>query len=76
MAKTYAEMVKGAKYKLTGNGDRRISQLLESFENMDPSTDADVYGNGSIINDFEDEIAKLLGKDKAVFFPSGKWRSK
>lgn len=71
MAKTYSEIVKGAQYRLTGNGDRRIGQLLESFENMDTSTDADVYGNGGIINDFEEEIAKLLGKEKAVFSPSG-----
>jgi threonine aldolase len=71
MAKTYSEFVKGAKYKITGNGDRRISQLLESFEPMDPSVDADVYGTGKIINDFEEEIATLLGKEKAVFFPSG-----
>lgn len=71
MAKTYSEFVKGSKYKITGNGDRRIGQLMESFKHMDPSTDADVYGTGRIINDFEDEIAKLLGKEKAVFFPSG-----
>lgn len=71
MAKTYAEIVKDSKYKITGNGTRNIGQLIESLEGIDPSTDADVYGNGKIINDFEDKMAKLLGKEKAVFFPSG-----
>ena len=38
---------------------------------MDSSIDADVYGTGGIINDFEGEVAHLLGKESAVFFPSG-----
>lgn len=71
MPKPYNEICKSAKYKLTGNGDRRIGLLLESFEHIDPSTDSDVYGTGKIINDFEEEIAQLLGKETAVFFPSG-----
>jgi threonine aldolase len=44
---------------------------LESFEDVDPSTDSDIYGTGKIINDFEEEVSKLLGKETAVFFPSG-----
>ena len=32
---------------------------------------ADVYGKGRIIEDFEREIATLLGKPAAVFMPSG-----
>ncbi len=71
MSKPYTEICKSAKYKLTGNGDRRIELLIESFEHMDLSMDADMYGTGSIINDFEEELAQLLGKEKAVFFPSG-----
>jgi threonine aldolase len=71
MSKPYNEVCKSAQYKLNGNGDRRIGLLLESFEYIDPSTDADMYGTGKIINDFEEEIAKLLGKEAAVFFPSG-----
>jgi threonine aldolase len=71
MVKTYNEVCRSAKYKLTGNGDRCVGLLLESFEHIDPSTSADVYGTGSIINDFEKEISELLGKEAAVFFPSG-----
>jgi threonine aldolase len=71
MTKPYNEVCKAAKYKLTGNGDRRIVMLMESFEHMDPCIESDTYGTGSIINDFEREVAELLGKESAVFFPSG-----
>lgn len=71
MSKTYNEICKSAKYKLTGNGDRCMGLLLESFKHIDPSTDTDIYGTGKVINDFEQEIAELLGKEAAVFFPSG-----
>jgi threonine aldolase len=71
MAKTFTEICKSANYKLTGSGSRQIGALVKSFENMDPNTDSDVYGAGKIINDFEDEISQLLGKESAAFFPSG-----
>lgn len=68
---SYIDVFRATKYKLAGNGPRFIDAITESFADMDPSTAADVYGNGGIINDFEAEIAALLGKEKAVFFPSG-----
>ena len=71
MPKSYTEISKSAKYKLSGNGERCIGLLKESFENIPSSLDADFYGNGAIINDFENEIAQLLGKEAAIFFPSG-----
>jgi len=33
--------------------------------------DTDRYGEGRFLNNFEDEIAHLLGKEAAVFMPSG-----
>jgi threonine aldolase len=36
-----------------------------------PDEEPDHYGEGSLINDFERDIAALLGKDAAVFLPSG-----
>ena len=33
--------------------------------------DADVYGSGKLISDFEAKVASLLGKPAAVFMPSG-----
>lgn len=71
MTKQYVEVRKAAKYKLPGHEDRSIRLLTEAFDNMDPTTSADMYGTGQIINDFEKEIAELLGKESAVFFPSG-----
>ena len=71
MSKTFSEITKSAKYKLAGHGDRRIGALLEALEAADPSGESDIYGSGAIINGFEAEIAALLGKEKAVFFPSG-----
>jgi threonine aldolase len=71
MSKSYNEIYKSSKYKLTGSGARSIGSLIESLENMDPSIESDIYGTGKIINDFEKEVAQLLGKESAVFFPSG-----
>lgn len=71
MTKPFNELRKSATYKLTGNGNRSIGLLMESFNQVSPSLDADVYGTGSIINDFEKEMSDFLGKETAVFFPSG-----
>lgn len=71
MEKTYGELCRHAKYKFTGHENRTIGMLMESFKDLDPGISTDFYGTGSIINDFESEIASLLGKEKAVFFPSG-----
>lgn len=72
MTKSYSDIYRSAKYKLPGNGLRSMSDLLEVFENIDSSdVSPDVYGTGKVINEFEDEVANLLGKEKAVFFPSG-----
>jgi len=37
----------------------------------EPREDVDLYGAGTRLNAFEARIAKLLGKDAAVFMPSG-----
>ena len=37
----------------------------------DPALLADVYGQGEVIADFENQVATLLGKEAAVFMPSG-----
>lgn len=71
MPKSFNEVCKSAKYKLAGHGGRYIGSLMESFEHMDSSIESDIYGAGKIINDFEEEIAHFLGKERAVFFPSG-----
>jgi threonine aldolase len=60
-----------AKYQVAGHGSRNVQVLKDAFQNIDGNMASDIYGNGKIINDFQDKIAALLGKQKAVFFPSG-----
>ncbi|MED5523649.1 MAG: beta-eliminating lyase-related protein [Pseudomonadota bacterium] len=36
-----------------------------------PDEQADVYGAGPLINDFEQQLAQMLGKEAALFLPSG-----
>ncbi|HEY1353009.1 MAG TPA: beta-eliminating lyase-related protein [Ktedonobacteraceae bacterium] len=45
--------------------------LHELAETVDPDLEADRYGQGELIARFECEIADLLGKEAAVFMPSG-----
>jgi threonine aldolase len=37
----------------------------------DPELESDIYGAGPLIAEFEAEIAALLGKEAALFLPSG-----
>ncbi len=37
----------------------------------DPALVPDIYGEGDLINGFEKQVADLLGKEAAVFMPSG-----
>lgn len=45
--------------------------LSELAEMTDPELEADRYGQGDLIAGFESEVAALLGKEAAVFMPSG-----
>jgi len=71
MPDDYAEICRSARYKFAGHGDRNFGVLLEAFADADPATSADYYGVGPAINDFETQMAALLGKPAAVFMPSG-----
>jgi threonine aldolase len=57
--------------QLAGHGPRNVQVLKRAFENVDASMDSDIYGSGKVIDDFQNKMAALLGKKKAVFFPSG-----
>ncbi|MCM3573861.1 beta-eliminating lyase-related protein [Mesobacillus subterraneus] len=58
-------------YQLTGHGKRNVQVLKDAFEKIDGQLDSDIYGTGKVIEDFQDKLAAFLGKEKAVFFPSG-----
>ncbi|MGW7085376.1 threonine aldolase family protein [Streptomyces sp. NPDC054871] len=49
----------------------RLSALADAAsEVVDPDEPADIYGNG-VVARLEDEVARLLGKETAAFFPTG-----
>jgi threonine aldolase len=57
---------------LAGHGPLRPrAALAELAEAVDPDEERDFYGEGAIIADFEREVAGILGKEAAVFLPSG-----
>lgn len=57
--------------QLAGNGKRNVQILKEAFQALDGDQESDLYGKGQIIEDFQDKMAAFLGKESAVFFPSG-----
>lgn len=57
---------------LNGHGPQRPQAVLAELANeAGPDEESDRYGEGKLIEDFEREIATLLGKEAAVFMPSG-----
>ncbi len=57
---------------LTGHYPQRPDQVLKDLaESVGTDEQADIYGEGEIITGFEQEVAQVLGKEAAVFMPSG-----
>lgn len=69
--KTLAEAYDAAAYPLPGHGKREVEVLQEAFAAVEGSLNSDMYGKGEVIEDFQAEMAEVLGKEAAVFFPSG-----
>jgi threonine aldolase len=65
------EAFKRTNYQLIGHGRRDIETLTEALKDFGGQHESDKYGMGKIIEDFQDKMAKYLGKEDAVFFPSG-----
>lgn len=66
-----AEAYQRAPYPVLGNGKRDIQVLKDALEKVDGSMNSDMYGKGFVIEDFQQRMAEMLGKESAVFFPSG-----
>lgn len=66
-----SEAFNQAPYILPGHGKRNIEVLKAAFEQIDGSLASDMYGTGKLIEEFQAEMAQVLGKESAVFFPSG-----
>jgi threonine aldolase len=57
---------------VSGHYLRKPQQVLADLAaSTSPDLDADIYGSGSLIADFEAEVAGLFGKEAGLFFPSG-----
>lgn len=65
------EAFKQTKYQIPGHGKRDIQVLTEAMDSVDDQLESDMYGSGKIIEDFQEKMAKYLGKESSVFFPSG-----
>ncbi|MGM0846236.1 MAG: threonine aldolase family protein [Bacillota bacterium] len=69
--KTLFQAFKETSMKTNGHGDRNAGVLKEAFEGVGYDMESDIYGSGKVIEEFQEKMAKLLGKESAVFFPSG-----
>ncbi|WP_211747784.1 beta-eliminating lyase-related protein [Paenibacillus sp. Marseille-Q4541] len=67
LPEAYAETT----YPLGGHSGRSVQMLTDALKQIDASIQSDKYGGGPIIEDFERKMADYLGKESAVFFPSG-----
>lgn len=65
------EAFKQTDYQIGGHGPRDIQTLIEAFKDIDGQQESDIYGKGKVIEEFQDKLADYLGKESAVFFPSG-----
>jgi threonine aldolase len=65
------EALKRATYPVVGHGKRDLQILIDTLKDMDGTIESDMYGKGQVIEEFQNKIADYLGKEAAVFFPSG-----
>ncbi|PLS00996.1 threonine aldolase family protein [Neobacillus cucumis] len=62
---------KQTEYRLGGHGPRDLQMLKRALMDLDDQLESDMYGKGQVMEDFETKMAHYLGKEAAVFFPSG-----
>jgi threonine aldolase len=65
------EAYKKAKHKVPGHGPRNVQVLKDALTDLDGEMESEMYGKGQVIDNFQEKMAKYLGKESAVFFPSG-----
>lgn len=71
MEDLFIKAFKQADYHVNGHGPRNLQVLKNAIEDLVGETESDMYGKGRVIEDFQEKMAGVLGKEAAVFFPSG-----
>ncbi|WP_214690404.1 MULTISPECIES: beta-eliminating lyase-related protein [unclassified Exiguobacterium] len=66
-----ADTYRQTNVQLSGHGKREAGVLKRVFEQVREDEPSDQYGQGKTIRQFEEKMAQVLGKESAVFFPSG-----
>ncbi|WP_188066838.1 threonine aldolase family protein [Brevibacillus brevis] len=69
--KTLREVFKKTTYPIAGHSKRDLHQLQQVLSRVDGNVEGDMYGTGELIENFQRKMAEYLGKESAVFFPSG-----
>ena len=62
------ELARHCSRSLAGDGPRTVTSLLAQIP---ADTAMDLYGVGGVVEELEQEVAELLGKQKALFLPTG-----
>ncbi|MBS4175577.1 beta-eliminating lyase-related protein [Bacillus sp. FJAT-49736] len=65
------EAFKRTNFQVAGNGKRNVQVMKDLLSEVDGALESDIYGKGAVIEDFQAKMAAFLGKETAVFFPSG-----
>lgn len=72
MSSDRKSLLESCRKRLNGHYPQSIQKsLLELVNFVDPHQMADAYGNGEVVQSLERKVATLLGKEAALFFPSG-----
>jgi threonine aldolase len=58
----------GCERFVNGAGPRKAKDLLRTIP---PETTIDYYGTGGVVEELESEVARVLGKEAALFLPTG-----
>jgi threonine aldolase len=68
----FNELAAGCTEQIPGHRARTVRERMQDIADSPyAKMRTDVYGNGGFVAEFEKEIAELLGKESAVFMPSG-----
>ncbi|MDX1342374.1 MAG: beta-eliminating lyase-related protein [Reinekea sp.] len=72
LIKAYRKAASDCRYSAARHTAQSLKMRLQALADaVDENEQADVYGVGALIEQFEQEVAALLGKEQALFLPSG-----